>query len=130
MEISGIAGAFAKIAGTEETDEQKEAKKVQEQKAKEESVKTKKRDEKDTVELSSTDFDEDNVEEKAANYIQNIVFVGNLTEESKAALQRYMNTFDVSKFVKMYGPFSSTSEITAAMYAATSGLIRKQDDDV
>ncbi len=130
MEINSISSAFASAAGVEETDEQKETTKAQEEKSKEESVKAKKREEKDTVDISTTsDYDEDDVEEKAANYIQNLQFVGNLTEESKAALQEYLRTFDASKFIKMYGPFTSTSEVTAAMYAATSGLIRKQEDE-
>ena len=86
-------------------------------------------EEKDVTEFSSSDYGESDVEEKAQNYLKNILFVGNLTEESQTAIARYMNTFDVSKFIKSYGPFSSTAEISAGMYAATAGLIKHPQDE-
>lgn len=130
MEISGVTGAYTSAAqGAEEIDEEKDPKKIAEEKAKEETAKTKKKDEKDKVELSGSDFDETDVETKANNYVQNILASVNLTEESKALLNQYMKTFDVTKFIKSYGPFTSTAEISAAMYAVTSGLVKHQDDD-
>ena len=75
------------------------------------------------------DYDEDDVEEKATNYLKNIMFVTNLTDESSAALQNYLNTFDVADFIKKYGPFSSTAEISAAMYAAVGSMIKQQEDE-
>ena len=78
---------------------------------------------------SQDDYSESDVEEKAANYIQNIIASTNLTEASKAQLQQYLNSFDVAKFIKSYGPFTSTAEISAAMYAVTSGMIKRQEDE-
>ncbi|MFR1672088.1 MAG: hypothetical protein ACLSWI_04005, partial [Candidatus Gastranaerophilaceae bacterium] len=89
----------------------------------------KKKEEKDTIQLSDSDFDEADVETKANNYVQNIIATVNLTEESKSLLKQYMATFEAAKFIKSYGPFASTAEISAAMYAVTSGLIKRQDDD-
>lgn len=86
-------------------------------------------EEKDTTEFSSSDYSNDAVEEKAQNYLKNILFIGNLTEESKSALTQYMNSFDVAKFVKNYGPFASTSEISVAMYAATAGMIKHHEEE-
>ena len=81
--------------------------------------------------MSSKDdeYSESEVEEKVQNYIQNILYTSNLTEASKAQLQQYLNTFDVAKFIKSYGPFNSTAEISAAMYAVTAGLIKRQEDE-
>lgn len=87
------------------------------------------KEEKDNTEFSKTDYDKNDVKEKAQNYLQNILFTGNLTEESKAILENYLATFDVDKFIKMYGPFTSASEISAAMYAVTSGLIKYQEEE-
>lgn len=130
MEISGVTGAYTSAAqGAEEIDDEQDPKKIAEEKAKEEAVKTKKKEEKDTVELSGSDFGETDVETKANNYVQNIIATVNLTEESKALLQQYMATFDVAKFIKSYGPFTTTAEISAAMYAVTSGLIKIQNND-
>ena len=56
------------------------------------------------------------------------MFTYNLTDESAAALQNYLNTFDVARFIKDYGPFTSTSEISAAMYAAVGSLIKQQEE--
>lgn len=130
MEISGVTGAYTSAAqGVEEIIDEQDPKKIADEKAKEETAKTKKKEAKDTVELSGSDFDEAGVEEKANNYVKNILVSLNLTDESRALLNKYMATFDTAKFIKNYGPFNSTAEISAAMYAVTSGLIRRQDDE-
>ena len=127
MEISGVSSnAYTSAAQGAEEDEKLEE--TQEQETKEYGVSKKKTEDKDVTEFSSSDYDQDDVEEKAQNYLKNILFVGNLTEESQTAISRYLNTFDVAKFIKSYGPFSSTSEISAAMYAATAGMIRHPEE--
>lgn len=128
MEISGVSSkAYTSAAQGIEDDEELEE--TQEEKAKEYGVSAKAAEEKDTTEFSSSDYSNDAVEEKAQNYLKNILFIGNLTEESKSALTQYMNSFDVAKFVKNYGPFASTSEISAAMYAATAGMIKHPEEE-
>ena len=96
--------------------------------AKEYGVAAKEKQEKDVTQFSSSDYDEDDVEEKATNYLKNIMFTTNLTDKSSAALQNYLNTFDVAKFIKNYGPFTSTAEISSAMYAAVGSLIKQQEE--
>lgn len=129
MEISGVSGSAYTSAAVSVEDEEK-LQKTKEEQASEESKKTEKQ-EGDKVELSSKDdeYTESEVEEKVQNYIQNILYTSNLTEASKAQLQQYLNTFDVAKFIKSYGPFNSTAEISAAMYAVTAGLIKRQEDE-
>ena len=128
MEITGVnSNAYTSASASVEEDE--EMQETQEQEAKEYGVSVKEKEEKDTTEFSSSDYDEADVEEKAENYLKNILFVGGLTEASEAALQNYLNTFDVAKFMKDYGPFTSTSEISAAMYAAVGSLIKQQQDE-
>ncbi len=128
MEITGVnSKAYTSASASVEEDE--ETQETQEQEAKEYGVSVKEKEEKDTTEFSSSDYDEADVEEKAENYLKNILFVGGLTEASEAALQNYLNTFDVAKFMKDYGPFTSTSEISAAMYAAVGSLIKQQQDE-
>lgn len=132
MEITGVSSkAYTSAAqGAEEEDELKETQEEQSsEKAKEYGVSSKEKEDKDVAQFSSSGYGESDVEEKAQNYLKNILFVGNLTEESQTAIARYMNTFDVSKFIKSYGPFSSTAEISAAMYAATAGLIKHPQDE-
>ncbi len=132
MEITGVSSkAYTSAAqGVEEEDELKETQEEQSsEKAKEYGVSSKEKEDKDVAQFSSSDYGESDVEEKAQNYLKNILFIGNLTEESQTAVARYMNTFDVSKFIKSYGPFSSTAEISAAMYAATAGLIKHPQDE-
>ena len=129
MEISGVsAGAYTSAAAAAEDEEKLQ--KAEEEKAAEEAKKTEKQ-EGDKVELSSSDDDytEEEVQEKVQNYIQNILYTTNLTEASSAQLQQYLNTFDVAKFIKSYGPFSTTAEISAALYAVTSGMIKRQEDE-
>ena len=128
MEITGVnSKAYTSASASVEEDE--EMQETQEQEAKEYGVSVKEKEEKDTTEFPSSDYDEADVEEKAENYLKNILFVGGLTEASEAALQNYLNTFDVAKFMKDYGPFTSTSEISAAMYAAVGSLIKQQQDE-
>lgn len=129
MEITNVTGAYTSSAQAAEETDEKDPKKVEEEKAKEKSSALKKKEAKDSIELSNSDYDEEDVETKANNYVQNIIATMNLTQESKIQLQQYMNTFDVAKFIKSYGPFSSTAEISAAMYAVTSGLIKTQQQD-
>ena len=128
MEITGV-NSKAYTSASASVEEDKEMQETQEQEAKEYGVSVKEKEEKDTTEFSSSDYDEADVEEKAENYLKNILFVGGLTEASEAALQNYLNTFDVAKFMKDYGPFTSTSEISAAMYAAVGSLIKQQQDE-
>ncbi len=127
MEINNVSGAYTSSAKVTETDDEKETKKAQEEEAKEAKVGDK--EEKDTVELSQDDYGEDGIEEKANNYVANILANQNLTEESRALIQQYMSTFDAAKFIKMYGPFTTTAEVSAAMYAVTSHMIKYQQDE-
>lgn len=128
MEITGVnTKAYTSASAAVEEDE--ELQETKEEQTKEYGVSVKEKEEKDTTEFSSSDYDEADVEEKAENYLKNIIFVGGLTDSSAAALQNYLNTFDVAKFIKDYGPFSSTSEISAAMYAAVGSLIKQQEDE-
>ena len=109
MDISGVSSK-AYTSAAQGVDEEEKVEEEQEeqstQKAKEYRVSAKEKEDKDVTEFSSSDYGESDVEEKAQNYLKNILFVGNLTEESQTAIARYMNTFDVSKFIKSYGPFS------------------------
>ncbi len=132
MEINGVSSkAYTSAAAA--TEEEDELEQTQEENASEEAkeygVATKQKEEKDVTQFSSSEYDEDDVEEKAANFIQNILFVGGLTDEAETALTRYMNTFDAAKFIKSFGPFSSASEISAAMYAVTAGMIKYRDEE-
>lgn len=132
MEISGVSSkaytsAAASVEEEEELQEQQEEKAAEE--AKEYGVAAKEKQEKDVAQFATSEYDEADVEEKATNYLKNIMFTTKLTDKSSAALQNYLNTFDVAQFIKTYGPFTSTSEISAAMYAATSGLIKQQQDE-
>ena len=128
MEISGVSSkAYTSAAQGVEEDEELEE--TEEEKAKEYGVSAKEKEEKDVTEFSSSDYSNTDVEAKAQNYLKNILFIGNLTDESKAALTQYLNTFDVAKFIRNYGPFASTSEISAAMYAATAGMVKHPESD-
>ena len=129
MEITGVSSkAYTSAAQGAEKDEELDESK-QTQQSKEYGVAKKEKEEKDVADFTESDYGESDVEEKAQNYLKNILFVGNLTEESQSAISQYMNSFDVSKFVKLYGPFSSTSEISAAMYAATAGMIKHPEEE-
>ncbi len=128
MEISGVS-AKAYTSAAAAVDEDEELKEAEEEKASQESSKTEKQ-EGDKVELSSKDeYSETDVEDNVSNYIQNILASGNLTDASIAQLQQYLSTFDVAKFIKSYGPFNSTAEISAALYAVTSGMVKRQEEE-
>ena len=128
MEINNVSGAYTSAAKVTETDEEKETKKAQEEEAKE--AKVGEKDEKDTIEISQDDdYGESGIEEKAKNYVANILANTQLTDESRALIQQYMATFDAARFIKMYGPFTTTAEVFAAMYAVTSHMIKYQQDE-
>lgn len=128
MEISGVS-AKAYTSAAAAVDEDEELKEAEEEKASQEASKTEKQ-EGDKVELSSKDeYSETDVEDNVSNYIQNILASGNLTDASIAQLQQYLSTFDVAKFIKSYGPFNSTAEISAALYAVTSGMVKRQEEE-
>ena len=130
MEITGVSAYTSASAAVEEEDKlQEKQEKQANEEAKEYGVTAKEKEQKDVTQFASSEYDEDDVEEKATNNLKNIMFVTNLTDESSAALQNYLNTFDVANFIKKYGPFSSTAEISAAMYAAVGSLIKQQQDD-
>lgn len=123
MEINRVSSkAYSSSASAIEEDEQQNEIQTQEF-----GITPQEEEQKDIVQISTSEFDENNVQEKVYAYIQNIIFTENLTEDSKNALNNYLNTFDVAKFIKMYGPFSSAAEISAAMYAVTSGMIKYQE---
>lgn len=128
MEITGVnSKAYTSAAAAVEEDE--ELQEAQEEQTKEYGVSVKEKEEQDKTEFSSSAYDEADVEEKAQNYLKNLIFVGGLTDASTAALQNYLNTFDVAKFIKDYGPFTSTAEISAAMYAAIGSMIKHQENE-
>lgn len=132
MEIFGVTSKAYTSAAAAAEDEEK-LQEGQEEKATEEAkeygVSAKEKQEKDIAQFATSVYDETDVEDKAVNYLKNIMFTTNLTDESSAALHNYLNTFDVAKFIKNYGPFNSSAEISAAMYAATSGMIKQQQDE-
>lgn len=125
MDISGVsAKAYASALNEDE-----KMIKPQDEKVAEDTAKAKK-DERDMVMVSaSEDFSANGVEEKASNYIQNLIATTLLTEESKAQIVEYLNNFDAEKFIRAYGPFSSTSEVSAALYAVTSGMVKRQEEE-
>lgn len=125
MDISGVsAKAYASALNEDE-----KMIKLQDEKVAEDTAKAKK-DERDMVMVSaSEDFSANGVEEKASNYIQNLIATTLLTEESKAQIVEYLNNFDAEKFIRAYGPFSSTSEVSAALYAVTSGMVKRQEEE-
>ena len=125
MEISGVSkNVYTSAAAAIEEDEK--LTKIQEEKTAEEASK----DEGDMVMVSANDdFSESSVEEKASNYIQNLIATTLLTEESKAQIVNYLNNFDAQKFIRSYGPFSSTAEVSAALYAVTSGMVKRQEEE-
>ena len=89
----------------------------------------KSKDEGDQVSFASEDLDETTVNDKVSGFIQNLIAASNITDASKAQLQQYLDTFDVAKFIKSYGPFESVRDISAAMYAVTSGLIKYKEEE-
>lgn len=84
----------------------------------------------DKVTLTKDDtYNEATVEEKVNNYIQNFLANPKLTDAARTALKTYLNDFDAAAFIKSYGPFESVRDISAAMYAATSGMIKYQEEE-
>lgn len=128
MEISGVS-AKAYTSATVAIEEDEELQEVEEETAAKNAKATDKSNS-DKVTLSSSDnFSESAVEEKASNYIQNLIATTLLTEESKTQIVEYLNNFDAAKFIRSYGPFSSNAEVSAALYAVTSGMIKRQEDE-
>lgn len=123
MEITSATAKSAYVKGLDE-EEENEEQEVQEEK--EPAVKSK--DEGDKVSFASEDLDETKVSDKVTGFVQNLIVSANLTDASRAQLQRYLDTFDVAKFIKNYGPFESVRDISAAMYAVTSGLVKYQEE--
>lgn len=127
MEVNNVTGTYTSAAKAVETEDEKKNKKVQDEQNQENKVKE--RDFEDKVELTKTDdFDDAAIQEKANNYAANILANPKLTDEARELIQQYMATFDAAKFIKMYGPFTTTAEVSAAMYAVTSHLVKYQDE--
>jgi len=127
MEVNNVTGTYTSAAKAVETEDEKKNKKVQDEQNQENKVKE--RDVEDKVELTKTDdFDDAAIQEKANNYAANILANPKLTDEARELIQQYMATFDAAKFIKMYGPFTTTAEVSAAMYAVTSHLVKYQDE--
>ena len=121
MEItSATSSKAAYVKGLDDEEEENEEQQVQEEK----DTAVKSKDEGDQVSFASEDLDETTVNDKVSGFIQNLIAASNITDASKAQLQQYLDTFDVAKFIKSYGPFESVRDISAAMYAVTSGLIK------
>ena len=127
MEISGVsANMYTSAAAAIDEDEKM---REEEEKTSQNAV-TAKKDNGDKIQISANDdFSEVSVEEKASNYIQNLIATTLLTEESKAQIVTYLNNFDAQKFIKSYGPFSSNAEVSAALYAVTSGMVKRQEEE-
>ena len=126
MEItSATSSKAAYVKGLDDEEEEKEEQQVQE----EQDTAVKSKDEGDQVSFASEDLDETTVNDKVSGFIQNLIAASNITDASKAQLQQYLDTFDVAKFIKSYGPFESVRDISAAMYAVTSGLIKYKEEE-
>lgn len=124
MEITSATAKSAYVKGLDE-EEENEQQEVQEEQ--EPAVKVK--DEGDKVSFASADLDDTAVSDKVTGFVQNLIVSANLTDESRGQLQKYLDTFNVAKFIKNYGPFESVRDISAAMYAVTSGLIKYQQEE-
>lgn len=126
MEItSATSSKAAYVKGLDDEEEENEEQQVQEEK----DTAVKSKDEGDQVSFASEDLDETTVNDKVSGFIQNLIAASNITDASKAQLQQYLDTFDVAKFIKDYGPFESVRDISAAMYAVTSGLIKYKEEE-
>lgn len=124
MEITSATAKSAYVKGLDDEEENEEQEVHEEQ---EPAVKVK--DEGDKVSFASADLDDTAVSDKVTGFVQNLIVSANLTDESRGQLQKYLDTFDVAKFIKNYGPFESIRDISAAMYAVTSGLIKYQQEE-
>ena len=126
MEItSATSSKAAYVKGLDDEEEENEEQQVQEEK----DTAVKSKDEGDQVSFASEDLDETTVNDKVSGFIQNLIAASNITDASKAQLQQYLDTFDVAKFIKSYGPFESVRYISAAMYTVTSGLIKYKEEE-
>lgn len=126
MEITSATTAKAAyVKGLTEEDEEEQ----EEQELQEKDTAVEDKQESDKVAFSAAELNESTIEEKARGYIQNLLVASNLTDQSRAELQRYLQSFDVSKFIKSYGPFESVRDISAALYAVTSGLVKYKNDE-
>lgn len=126
MEItSATSSKAAYVKGLDDEEEENEEQQVQEEK----DTAVKSKDEGDQVSFASEDLDETTINDKVSGFIQNLIAASNITDASKAQLQQYLDTFDVAKFIKSYGPFESVRDISAAMYAVTSGLIKYKEEE-
>ncbi len=126
MEItSATSSKAAYVKDLDDEEEENEEQQVQE----EQDTAVKSKDEGDQVSFASEDLDETTVNDKVSGFIQNLIAASNITDASKAQLQQYLDTFDVAKFIKSYGPFESVRDISAAMYAVTSGLIKYKEEE-
>ncbi len=126
MEItSATSSKAAYVKGLDDEEEENEEQQVQEEK----DTAVKSKDAVDQVSFASEDLDETTVNDKVSGFIQNLIAASNITDASKAQLQQYLDTFDVAKFIKSYGPFESVRDISAAMYAVTSGLIKYKEEE-
>ena len=126
MEITSATSAKATyVKGLDDEEEENEEQEVQEEQ--EPAVTSK--EEGDQVSFASEDLDESTVNDKVTGFVQNLIAASNITDASREQLQRYLDTFDVAKFIKSYGPFESVRDISAAMYAVTSGLIKYKEQE-
>ena len=126
MEItSATSSKAAYVKGLDDEEEENEEQQVHEEK----DTAVKSKDAGDQVSFASEDLDETTVNDKVSGFIQNLIAASNITDASKAQLQQYLDTFDVAKFIKSYGPFESVRDISAAMYAVTSGLIKYKEEE-
>ena len=126
MEItSATSSKAAYVKGLDDEKEENEEQQVQEEK----DTAVKSKDAGDQVSFASEDLDETTVNDKVSGFIQNLIAASNITDASKSQLQQYLDTFDVAKFIKSYGPFESVRDISAAMYAVTSGLIKYKEEE-
>lgn len=127
MEITS-ATTSAKANYVKGLDEEEEEEQQTQETAEEENAVAEAEPDKVTLTQDDT-YDEATVEEKVNNYIQNFLANPKLTDAARTALKTYLNDFDAAAFIKSYGPFESVRDISAAMYAATSGMIKYQEEE-
>ena len=126
MEITSATtskAAYVKGLSDEEDEE------LEEQEVQEENSAVQEKQQADQAAFSASVLTKETIQEKVSGFVQNIIAGSNLTDQSKAELQQYLQTFDVEKFIKDYGPFDSVRDISAAIYALTSGMVKYKEDD-